>query len=409
MHTTRRDFLKTTLGSSAVISLGAAVPAFLLDAANAQSAAGKDTVLVVVQLTGGNDGLNTVIPYSDPVYRRDRPTLAIAEADVLKIDDQVGFHPSARGFADLLELGKLGVIQGVGYPNPNRSHFESMDIWHTCQRKADRQATGWLGRFADATLQPDGSDPTTIHLGGQKQPLAIVAERVRAPSIGSLDRFRLEDGGDENLRAVIGKLSAGARTKDNDLLGFIQSSATAAIRASHRVEEARQDYQPAIEYPQNPLADKLRTVAQLIDAGLGARVYYMEIDGFDTHSQQAAAHAGLLSQLSGGVHSFVEDMTHHGHANRVLVMAFSEFGRRVKENASEGTDHGAAAPMFLAGDRVKAGLIGKHPSLTDLVDGDVQYHTDFRQVYASLVESWLGASTREILGGDFTPVDVLEA
>jgi uncharacterized protein (DUF1501 family) len=288
-----------------------------------------------------------------------------------------------------------------------------MDIWHTCQRKDAQRSTGWLGRFLDATeagnSQAASADAAALHLGSEKQPLAVVAQRVRVPSIASLERFRLQDGGDAKLRATISELSSSARSGDNELLGFIQSSTTAALVASRRVEEARQAYAPAREYPDYPLAEKLRTVAQLIDAGLSTRVYYMELDGFDTHSQQAAAHAALLNQLTSSIKTFVDDIAHHGHGERVLVMAFSEFGRRVQENASEGTDHGAAAPMFLAGQKARPGLIGQHPSLTDLMDGDVKHHTDFRQVYAALVEDWLGASRGDVIGDEYQPVDIIRS
>ncbi|MBC8352878.1 MAG: DUF1501 domain-containing protein [Planctomycetes bacterium] len=408
MRSNRRDFLKTTLGTSAVVSLGATVPGFLRHAA-AASTNEKETVLVVVQMSGGNDGLNTVIPYSDPAYRSSRPKLAIPESDVLKIDDALGFHPAARGLADLLEDDRLAIVQGVGYENPNRSHFESMDIWHTCQRKTDTRTTGWLGRYLDLSQAENSGASSAFHLGHEKQPFALTAEDVRVPSIDSLDGFRLNDGGDENVRSTISKLAATTAKESDSILGFLQSTTTVALSASKRVEEASRDYKTPVNYPESDLATKLKTVAQLIDAGLGTRVYYVTLDGFDTHSQQPAAHAVLLGQLGDAVSSFLNDVKHHGHDDRVTVLAFSEFGRRVKENASDGTDHGAAAPAFLAGSKVRAGLIGDHPSLTDLEDGDLKFHTDFRQVYATVLESWLGWSSKSVLGGIHKPVDALEA
>jgi uncharacterized protein (DUF1501 family) len=413
MITSRRKFLATLAGGSAVLSLGARVPAFLARAAAAESAAGKDTVkdtiLVVVQLTGGNDGLNTVVPYNHDEYRIARPKLAIPARDVLKINDMIGLHPSARGFSDLLEAGKLAVVQGVGYPDPNRSHFESMDVWHTCQRKGSPRSTGWLGRFLDASRVSADVDAPAIHVGPEKQPLALAAETVRVPSFDTPEAFRLQDGGSPQFHDAISALANGGSAPVDPLLAYLQSSTTSALAASERIAQALRDYQTPINYPENALATRLKTVAQLIDAGLKTRIYYVELDGFDTHSQQAATHAILLKQLSGAVRAFVEDVAHHGHGDRTLVMSFSEFGRRVAENASEGTDHGTAAPMFVAGSRVRAGLVGEHPSLSDLDNGDLKFHTDFRQVYATLLEHWLGWSSPSVLGGEFKSIDLLQA
>ena len=407
MNSSRRRFLAQLAGGSAVVSFGGRVPAFLSEAASAELSGSKDTILVVVQLTGGNDGLNTIVPYNNDEYRKARPKLAIPADDVLKIDDMLGLHPSARGLADLLEDGKLAVVQGVGYPNPNRSHFESMDVWHTCHRKGSPRTTGWLGRFLDDANGFAGVDAPAVHVGSEKQPLALTADDVRVPSFESPESLRLEDGGDQQLRDAIRALDNRSSSATDPLLGFLQSSTTSAMAASKRIAEALRDYQTPVTYPESELASRLKTVAQLIDAGLKTRIYYVELDGFDTHSQQAAAHGILIQQLGGAVRAFVEDVAHHGHGDRTLVMSFSEFGRRVAENASEGTDHGAAAPMFLAGSRVRAGLVGEHPSLTDLDNGDLKFHTDFRQVYATLLEHWLGGTSSTILGDQFKSIDVL--
>ena len=408
MHLTRRKFLATLTGGSAVISFGGHVPEFLAQAAAAEPASGKDTILVVVQLTGGNDGLNTVVPHNHAEYRKARPKLAIPAGDVLKINDTIGLHPSARGFSDLLEGGKLAIVQGVGYPDPNRSHFESMDVWHTCQRKGNPRTTGWLGRFLDASQQATDVDAPAIHVGFEKQPLALAAEKVRVPSFASPESFRFQDGGSRHLRESIHALVSRDKEQSGSLLGFMQSSTTSALATSERIAEAVRDYRTPIAYPESALATRLKTVAQLIDADLKTRIYYVELDGFDTHSQQAAAHSALLQQLSGAIRAFVEDVAHHGHGDRTLVMSFSEFGRRVAENASEGTDHGAAAPMFLAGAKVRAGLVGEHPSLDELDDGDLKHQIDFRQVYATLLERWIGCSSKSVLGGNFQSIDVLK-
>ena len=403
MSTTRRQFLQTTLGASTVIALDATLPALWQRVSAAETS--TENVLVVVQLSGGNDGLNTVVPLKNADYRKQRPTLAISADDALGVSDDLGLHPEMRGCADLLEDNKLSIVQGVGYPNPNRSHFESMDIWHTCRRKDSPRSEGWLGRFLN-TAAPT-SDALALHLGEEKQPLALTSEKIRVPSVASLDRFKLNAGEDGKLRTAIGDLSSLQRGDGSALLNFLQTSTTSALAASERITQARAEYSTPVEYPDNKLAEKLRTVAQLIEAGLQTRVYYVALNGFDTHSQQAAAHAALLGQFSSAVNAFVRDVDHHGHGDRVLVMSFSEFGRRVKENASEGTDHGAAGPMLLAGNKVKSGLIGDHPSLDDLVDGDLKFHTDFRQIYATVLQRWLGCQSRDVLGGDYKPVELL--
>jgi len=407
MKTSRRRFLTSLAGSSAVLSLSGAVPKFLAQAAAAESNGMKDTILVVVQLTGGNDGLNTVVPFNHDGYRKARPKLAIPATDVLKINESLGLHPSAKGLSKLLEAGKLAIVQGVGYPNPNRSHFESMDIWQTCQRKGTPRSTGWLGRFLDASHRPTDIDAPAVHVGPEKQPLALAAENVRVPSFASPESFRLNDTDNGKLRAAIRELANRGEGQSDPLLNFVQSSTQSALATSDRIAEALRDHHTPINYPESALAKHLKTIAQLIDAELKTRVYYVELDGFDTHSQQPAAHAALLQQLGDAMRAFVDDVEHCGHGKRTLVMTFSEFGRRVAENASQGTDHGAAAPMFLAGTRVRAGLVGEHPNLDELEDGDVTFHTDFRQVYATLLELWLGWSSKSVLGGTFKPIDTL--
>jgi uncharacterized protein (DUF1501 family) len=405
--TTRRNFLKASFGTSAVVSIGAAAPPFLLHAGAAESKPTDETILVMVQLSGGNDGLNTVAPFTESAYRKARPTLAVQAGDALKIDKSYGFHPAAQGLSHLLESNRLAIVQGVGYANPNRSHFESMDIWHTCQRKTAVRNDGWLGRFLDNDRKIDALDIPAIHLGREKQPLALSSQDIRVPSVTSLDRFRLKDGA-EQLRKTVTNIGKSA-SPGGDLLGFVQTSTDSALSASEQIEAASGGYKTGITYPESGLAKKLKTVAQLIDSGLKTRIYYVTLDGFDTHSRQAPAHAALLRELSGALDAFVRDLNEHGHGDRVLTMSFSEFGRRLQENASEGTDHGAAAPAFLAGNRVKSGLIGKHPSLNDLQDGDVKFHTDFRQVYATVLDRWLGVESAPILGKKFTPVQALQS
>lgn len=404
-RSTRRQFLSRSAKASAVMTFSTTAPGILCQAA-AQDPQ-NERILVVVELAGGNDGLNTVIPHRDPKYRDARPNLRIDSADVIGVNDEIGLHPSLRGLADLLEQGQFSVVQGVGYENPNRSHFESMDIWHSCQRKGEPRLDGWIGRFVEQDSDAALSDPAAIHLGHDKQPFALMSRDVRVPSIQSLAQFRLRGGESPRFRAALDQIIEGqSASKSNDLLGFVQSSTSNAIAASRRMEAAGMKYQPSQSYPSSGLGQKLETVAKLIAAGLQTRVYYVQIDGFDTHANQPEAHAALLREVSEAVSTLVSDVNAHGDGNRLLVMCFSEFGRRVAENASDGTDHGTAGPILLAGENVRAGLIGKHPSLDDLDQGDVRYHTDFRQVYASVLEDWLGCQSQSVLGGKYEKLDL---
>ncbi len=399
---TRREFLRSSAASSALLTFGGLAPSSLHAAAAANR---SDRILVVVELAGGNDGLNTVIPYGDDVYRKLRPKLAISKTNVLSISEEIGFHPALRGFADLLESRKLSVVQGVGYPDPNRSHFESMDIWHTCQRKEEVRTDGWLGRMIETT-DSSGSDPSAMHLGNDKQPLSLMSRTVRVPSIRSLEQFHLKGSESESFRSTVQQLSDSHRDGGDDLLGFVQSSTSSALMASERLVTTGKAYHSTISYPKNGLGEQLQTVAKLIGSGLKTSIYYVQLQGFDTHAQQPDAHQGLLRQLGDSVKAFLDDMDTMQQSDRVVVMAFSEFGRRVAENASQGTDHGTAGPMFIAGSPIKSGIIGKHPSLNHLIDGDLEFHTDFRRVYAAVIEDWFGCDSDAILKGKFDPVEL---
>lgn len=411
MNQDRRHFLRNTLGTSTLCALTPSVPHFLLNsAAAAADVKGGENILVVVQMSGGNDGINTVIPYADDVYQRSRFATRIPDSQVLKINDYCGLHPSMTGFSELLESNQLSVLQGVGYPNPDRSHFSSMDIWHTAARDSEklRHRTGWIGRYLDAKHGRNATDIPAIHLGSERQPLALNGLDVRVPSVSSFDGFKLQTGGNAKLAANIEALAKADRViANNDLFGFLQKSTVSALHSSKQIQRASQQYKSTVQYPTTKLAQKLKSVAQLIDAGMSTRIFYVDHTGFDTHANQPGAHRALLSEMSDGISLFMEDLKAHGHNKRVLVMAFSEFGRRVKENASRGTDHGAAGPMFLAGDKVKAGLIGKHPSMTDLDQGDLKFHTDFRQVYAAVLEQWLRADSKAVLGDTYKPIRAL--
>lgn len=409
MNVARRRFLQATLGSATLVASGPWVPRWLVRSAQAAvEQAGGEKVLVVLELSGGNDGVNTVIAHGDEGYARHRSVLRIPAAQVLGVADGVGLHPAMGGFAELLEEGHLAIVQGVGYPNPNRSHFRSMDIWHSAQPEQEQPRDGWLGRCLDARPPRGGRyDVPALHVGDNELPLALASRQTAVPSVDSIEGFRLRaDGG--VAPATLRALAEHERSGDG-LLDFVQRSALAAYASSQQVQEALAQPRGRAAYPGSRLAGKLRTIAQLIDAGLGTRIYYLSQGGYDTHANQLPTHANLLGELASSVRAFCRDLAERGHLDRVLVLGFSEFGRRVEENASRGTDHGTAAPVFLAGGRVQAGLVGAHPSLTDLEQGDLKFHTDFRRVYATILERWLDCTSEAVLEGHFEPLALVRA
>ncbi len=412
MSPTRRRFLQQTAAASGLIALGHAAPSFISRTAAAAPPAdkggAKDTILVVVEMTGGNDGLNTVVPFTDPAYAKLRPVLKLPTAQLKKVNKELGMHPALDGFAKLLEAGNLCIVQGVGYPNPDQSHFRSMDIWHL--GGMDPKATeGWLGR--SLKKMPTGTQSFHIKSPNQASPLAYDGAPMRVPSIASLAEFQLQMAATSaSDKTAQQKLIEGAvaGSKKPGLLDFVSRTASNTYASSRRLAEIGKTYTPKVPYPATQLANRLKLVAQLIDAGLGARVFYVSIDGFDTHATQLPSHANLLSEVSGAMTAFYEDMKARGQGDRVLMMTFSEFGRRAHENGSKGTDHGSGSQLFLVGGRVKAGVVGKHPSLTNLPQDNLVHHTDFRQVYAAVLDKWLGVSSKDVLGEAFTPVDVLK-
>jgi uncharacterized protein (DUF1501 family) len=387
----RRDFLKT----SALLGFGATVPGFLARTARAAQV-GKDTILVVVELTGGNDGLNTVIPYADDLYHKARPTLRQTKDKVIKLDDHVGLHPGLGGLRPMIDAGHLSVVQGVGYPNPDRSHFESMDVWQSGDPKRIT-TTGWLGRAVAAAKDGTGGIPI-LHVGPGKLPLAAVgAGGAGAVSLGDQNSFRLEVGkGDESARRkLVEDLSTGGNGDDLD--AFVRRRQLQTLTAVETLRDMLEGPN-AVRGFGGGLNQKLQLIAGLIARGFGTRIFYVALDGFDTHAGQGPAHQQLMTQLGDAVGNFFRQLTETKHAERVRLMTFSEFGRRVQENDSRGTDHGAGSCLFVAGPSVKGGVVGKHPSLSDLDAGDLKFHTDFRRVYATLLDGWLGCDSKSVLG-----------
>ena len=413
MSTSRRTFLKHIGAAGGIVSIGAAPPLFLARAAWAAEKDGHEPaegrVLVLVQLAGGNDGLNTVIPYGDPEYRKARPGIGIAQQAVLRIDDYLGLHPQMPGFKELYDEGVLAIIQGVGYPNPNRSHFRSMDIWQSARADIEYTKDGWLGRALDQTADQHAGKTPALTLGMDRLPLTLVGSKINVPTVRNLAEFQLQIGGgpeaDRKLRRrLIRELADRPGPKGTDL-DFLRQTALTAIFTADKLRAVTASYKPAADYPSNGLAEKLKLVAQLIVGDFGTRIFFVSLGGFDTHSQQAGVHQALLAELSSAVRAFYLDLKGHRLQDRVLLATFSEFGRRVKENGSLGTDHGAASQMFVVTPAGKGGLHGKHPSLTDRARGDLKFHTDFRSVYATLLSKWLDFPSQKVLGRDYPTID----
>lgn len=409
---TRRQVLTRALRGSALVALGPVVPQFIANTALA-AAPGKDNILVVLEMTGGNDGLNTVIPYADDLYHKARPSLGQTKDNVVRLDDHVGLHPGLRGFKPLWDQGQLAVVQGVGYPNPDRSHFEAMDIWQTAdpQRKTP---TGWLGRTAAEMSNGFGGIPI-LHFGPSRMPLALVgAPGSGAVTVNNQDSFRLEFSGgtvsqQQNRRKLLADLSeSSGKDDEGNLATFVRRRQVQTLTA---IETLRSLLEGPNAIPRQGagLSQKLQLIAGLIAKGFGTRIFYASLDGFDTHADQGPAHNKLLSELADAVALFFTTLKTTGHDKRVRLMTFSEFGRRVYENGSRGTDHGAASCLFVAGPSVKGGVVGKHPSLADLDAGDLKFHTDFRRIYATQLDTWLGCDCRLVLGEKWEHVKELEA
>ena len=390
MKTNRRVFL----GQSSAVALGALPSlvcrgAFGADGPQAQL---DSKVLVVIQMSGGNDGINTVVPYADEGYAKHRSELRLPTDRLLKIDDSVALHPSMRGAADLLEAGKLAIVQGVGYPNPSRSHATSMAIWHSAEIGDENtlRSHGWLGKAMDSVQNQAGvnnnnNDPDMILLGDGSQPLAIQSRRCTAVTLSNITDLRLR------ARMRIASEQESTHTPSDSLKEFVQQTmqnATATASALEKLIERSHD--SGAVYPSTQLGRRMQTISTLMKSGFQTPVYYAIQDGYDTHAAQLPTHSRLLREFSGAIKAFLDDLESSGLSEQVCVLGFSEFGRRVAENSSAGTDHGTAGPVFIAGSRVQPGLIGSPPSLLDLVDGDLPMGIDFRRVYQQVVQKWLG-------------------
>jgi uncharacterized protein (DUF1501 family) len=425
---TRREFLLRGLHDSSLIALAPSLPCFLARTARAAVPGKELRILVVVQLDGGNDGINTVVPFKDDGYARYRKAIRLPEKRLIKISGEVGLHPSMAGAGKLWESGRLAIVAGVGYPNPSRSHFRSREIWQSA-RLDEREHTGlgWIGRGLDGGAPTADGSPAALLIGPDSPPPALRGRRSVSAALDRLDDFALAAAPTPLLpsgeKVPAGRMRGSAErvpetqmtgpdrpaTAQDDLGQFLHRSFLDAYATAGRLESIAGTRADRASYPESELARRLDLTARLIKAGLGTRVYYLEQGDYDTHGHQIARHAPLLEDLSASLKAFLDDLAASGLAERILVMIFSEFGRRVRENGSMGTDHGTAAPVLLAGTCVRPGLHGNYPSLLDLEDGDLKMTVDFRRVYASVLENWLGLPADAALGGHFEPLPILHS
>jgi uncharacterized protein (DUF1501 family) len=394
---TRRQMLERSL----LLSLAPTVPGFLARTARAAEAERDRRVLVVIQLDGGNDGLNTVVPYKDENYAKLRPKLHLTDERFVKLNDELALHISLKPFAELFEAGQLSIVQGVGYPNPNRSHFESMSIWHSgLLGEAEQGQYGWLGRALDTHAQ-QAAGPHAVYASNNSVPVALWGRRAATAVIRSPEELRLD--------APMGLLHAAAHeaNADSPLAHSLAVNCDEAFSTCEKLSPILSA--AASDGAAGSLGVSLNTIGALIKADSPARVYYASQGGYDTHSAQRYEHAGLLRTLGRELSAFLTDLKASKLDDRVAVLVFSEFGRRAAENGSEGTDHGAAAPVFLAGSSLAAAIHGPTPNLADLEDGDVRMAIDFRQVYATLLDRWLEIPSAAVLGGSYEPLGLFKA
>ncbi len=432
MSSSRRVFIKNGL---TFVSMGMAAPAIIARAAADAASVGassdkKGNILVVLQLFGGNDGLNTLIPYTDPLYYKNRPTIGVNRSEVVQLGPTVGLNPQMASLKALFDKGVLGVVQGVGYPQPNLSHFRSAEIWETADPSSTVAAEGWLGRYFDDDGHLRDNPLAGINFGAEL-PKTLYSDfgsvvSMQSPQTYGMATLAPVDARPE-VEAFTKLYSTGTlATNYDDLvkkIGADAYSTSEQIKKALNLDARNIQEQPlgsptgrtldAPAYPNSlrgglsPLAQNLKMVAQLMAADLGTRVFYVSQGGFDTHANQVPTQSALLKDMADSLTAFYADLEQRGLADRVTLVTFSEFGRRVQENASRGTDHGTASCQFIIGGKVKGGLYGTYPALDDLDMGNLKFSTDFRQVYSTLLDNWLGVSSQKVLNGTFQPLQFL--
>jgi uncharacterized protein (DUF1501 family) len=365
----------------------------------------KDPVLVVLQLAGGNDALNTVIPHGDPNYYDNRTSVVVPQDQVLQINDQVGFNPNMGPMKKIYDEGHMAVIQGVGYPTGSRSHFRSMDIWHTCEPEIVA-TEGWLAKVI-RELDPESENPVTAVNFGRGLPRALAAPGVTATSVGDLDNYglmsgiQLQEERDRDLQ-IFQRMYTPA-IGSGQVMNYLSQTGNNVLSGADMLAEAPRQYKSKVEYAGNPIAKSLRDVARVHTTGLGTRIFYTTHGGYDHHAQEVPTHARLLQEMTTAIEDFMQDLRDHDAAEEVNILVFTEFGRRIKDNGS-GTDHGTGGGAFMIGENVKGGLYSEYPSLAvaDWKFGeDMDFTIDFRSVYSTILNQWMGLDPIDIVGGQF--------
>ncbi len=399
----RRDFLKY----SSLVSASAWVPHFLQKqtARFLNGKTGNGRVLVVIQWSGGNDGLNTVVPFRNDVYFESRPAIALAQEEVYELNDELGLHSKLEGLVQLYDQGEVAILNNVGYPNPNRSHFRSMDIWQTASRPDQYLDTGWIGRLLDAQC-PDCKPYQALEIDDTLS-LALKGSKLKGLAVRNPQALHKHTS-DRFLQSIANSPLQARDVDSHPQLAYLHKTLVETSASAAYVYEKSKVFRSPVVYPFTGFGQQLKTIAQLIVANSETQVYYVSMSGFDTHISQPGAQARLLEQYAQALKVFAEDLKRNGRFEDTLIMTFSEFGRRVAQNASRGTDHGTANNLFLvSGGLKKPGIFNEGPNLLDLDEGDLKYTLDFRQVYATVLERWLQVDADEVLGERFSPLEVL--
>ena len=393
----RRKFLQR----SAFVTAGTMLVPEFIRAAQAYSDQYKGRRLVIIQFSGGNDGLNTVIPYRNDIYYRVRPQIAIKADQVLKLNDEMGLHPSLKSLQKLYDTGDLAIVNSVGYPNPDRSHFRSMDIWQTGSGSQEYLSNGWIGRYLD---QADKQ---------RKAWQAVEVDESLSLAMKGVERKALTVSDPRKLYNTTRGLSSNQfadlnHQHEHENLGYLYKTLAETINSAEYIYEQSKVYQTKVDYPNDAFAKDLKQIAQMINSGIETEIYYVSLNGFDTHAGQINRQSGLLKRYAAAMDAFVKDLKGQGNWDDTLVMTFSEFGRRVAQNASRGTDHGTANSVMLMGGKLKnAGFYNGAPDLSKLDKGDLIYQVDFRQIYSTILQNWLNTDPSTILSKSFAAMNII--
>lgn len=397
----RRDFIKNTALASGAFF----IPAFLkpLEAIAHSELTGYKN-LVIIQLSGGNDGLNTLVPFGNDIYYQKRPSIAISRADIIKLNEVQGLNPNMSALKEIYDQGWMGIINSVGYPNPDRSHFRSMDIWQTGSDSNQFLTTGWIGRYLDSNCQTCKNPYTAIEVDDT---LSLAMKGTSMKGIAVQDPDKLYQATREPFfKDLVHDHSNDHLNEDN--LGYLYKTMIETYSSADYIQKTSKTYTVGAQYPATPLGNQLKTISKFINSGLQTRVYYVSLSGFDTHVGQQNQQGRQLKIYSQAVAAFVKDLKQRGRLDDTLVMTFSEFGRRVEQNASNGTDHGTANNVFLFGGKLKkAGIFNDAPDLAQLDNGDLKYQIDFRDVYATLLDKWLDVNNSQILNKNFKGLEFI--